>query len=224
MFKKNDTIIFYGDSITDSNKSSPEGSFTWDALGSGYVNMINSYYLLYKPELNLRIINQGISGNRTEDLVARLDKDVLAYKPNHVVIMIGVNDAWRMLDCPQIPEFKISNEKYRDNLLFLINKIKASGSNVILMSPFYLEPNLDNVLRVKVDEYGDIMKQISIDHNITFINLQKSFDQLLEKVSIYTLSGDRIHLNMAGNMFLRDEVLKVLTNKWMLWIKKFHGM
>ncbi|MCR1809500.1 SGNH/GDSL hydrolase family protein, partial [Haploplasma modicum] len=206
MFKKNDTIIFYGDSITSSGKTNPEGSLTWDGLGSGYVNMINSYYLLYEPELNLRIINQGISGNRTEDLIKRLDSDVLAYNPNYVFIMIGVNDAWRMFDCPQIPHFQISNEKYQNNLIFLINKIKKSGSNVILMSPFYLETNLSNPLRNKIDQYIAIMEKIADENSLLFINLQKSFDELLEKVSVFSLSGDRIHLNMAGNMYLRDEI------------------
>jgi lysophospholipase L1-like esterase len=213
MFKKNDTIVFYGDSITSSSKTNPEGSLTWDGLGSGYVNMINTYYLLYKPELNLRIINQGISGNRTEDLIKRLDSDVLSYNPNYVFIMIGVNDAWRMFDCPQIPEFKISNEKYRNNLLYLVKKIIASGSKVVLMSPFYLETNLSNPLRNKIDQYVAIMEEIAAEYNLLFINLQKSFDELLEKVLVFSLSADRVHLNMAGNMYLRDEILRFLTAK-----------
>ena len=212
IFKQNDAVVFLGDSITDSNKNAPEGSYLWDVIGNGYVNMVNSYYLLYKSELNLRIINQGISGNRTEDLLQRLDKDVISYKPNHVVLMIGVNDAWRQLDCPQIPSYKLTTEGYKQNIIEIINRLKAESINVIVMSPFYLEPNKSNPLRQIVDEYNVVLKEVSSKYNLMYVDLQKAFDELLETVSIFTISGDRIHLNMAGNMFVRDQVLKHLND------------
>lgn len=210
LFKPNESVVFLGDSITDSNKSGVEGSYVWDVLGSGYVNMVNSYFLLYHPELNLRIINQGISGNRTTDLLHRLDKDVISYKPNHVVLMIGVNDAWRQLDCPQIPDYKLTTEGYKQNVLEIIKRLQAENIHVIVMSPFYLEPNRSNALRSKVDAYNVVLKDITSSLGLMYIDLQKAFDELLEKVSIFTISGDRIHLNMAGNMFLRDQVIQHL--------------
>jgi lysophospholipase L1-like esterase len=210
IFKPNESVIFLGDSITDSNKSGVEGSYLWDVLGSGYVNMVNAYYLLYHPELNLRIINQGISGNRTTDLLSRLDKDVIAYKPNHVVLMIGVNDAWRQLDCPQIPEYRQTTEVYKQNIIEIISRLQNEGIHVVLMSPFYLEPNRENALRQKVDAYNVVLKEIATQFHLMYVDIQQAFDQLLEHVSIFTISGDRIHLNMAGNMFLRDQVIKHL--------------
>jgi lysophospholipase L1-like esterase len=210
IFKPNESVIFLGDSITDSNKSGVEGSYLWDVLGSGYVNMVNAYYLLYHPELNLRIINQGISGNRTTDLLSRLDKDVIAYKPNHVVLMIGVNDAWRQLDCPQIPEYRQTTEVYKQNIIEIISRLQNEGIHVVLMSPFYLEPNRENALRQKVDAYNVVLKEIAKQYHLMYVDIQQAFDQLLENVSIFTISGDRIHLNMAGNMFLRDQVIKHL--------------
>ncbi|MDY0276495.1 MAG: SGNH/GDSL hydrolase family protein [Acholeplasma sp.] len=210
LFKKNDTVIFFGDSITDSNKSGVEGPYVWDALGNGYVNMVNSYYLLYHHDLNIRIINQGISGNRSQDLIDRFEKDVLSYNPNHVVLMIGVNDAWRTLDCPQIPVYNMTDDKYRSNVEYLVKTMLEKNINVVLMSPFYMEPNKMNVLRQMIDRYGLIVEDIAKKNKLLFINLQEAFDKLLEEVSIFTISGDRIHLNMAGNMFLRDQVLKHL--------------
>jgi lysophospholipase L1-like esterase len=172
--------------------------------------MVNAYYLLYHPELNLRIINQGISGNRTTDLLSRLDKDVIAYKPNHVVLMIGVNDAWRQLDCPQIPEYRQTTEVYKQNIIEIISRLQNEGIHVVLMSPFYLEPNRENALRQKVDAYNVVLKEIATQFHLMYVDIQQAFDQLLEHVSIFTISGDRIHLNMAGNMFLRDQVIKHL--------------
>ena len=56
-----------------------------------------------------------------------------------------------------------------------------------------------------------VLKEIAETHGLLYIDLQKAFDELLEEVSIFTISGDRIHLNMAGNMFLRDQVIEHLT-------------
>ena len=38
------------------------------------------------------IINSGIGGNNTVDLLKRIDKDCLAYKPDLTILMIGTND------------------------------------------------------------------------------------------------------------------------------------
>ncbi len=210
LFKPNETVIFFGDSITHANKSEVEGSYLWDVLGNGYVNMVNSYYHLYHPELNLRVINQGISGNRSIDLVNRLDQDVLAYHPNHVVMMIGVNDAWRQLDCPHMPMFQLTEDGYRKNIVTIVERLLEQKINVVLMSPFFLETNKENDLRKKTDSYNVILREIANQYNLLFIDVQKEFDKLLKKISVLTLSGDRIHMNMAGNMFLRDQVIKHL--------------
>ena len=110
MFKKDDIVIFFGDSITESNKTKDEWAIVSDAIGNGFVNMINSHYYL-NTDLNLRIINKGTSGDRTFDLIERIDQDVFSYKPNHVFIMIGINDIWRIFDMPQIKDFK--NKQFR---------------------------------------------------------------------------------------------------------------
>lgn len=207
-FRKKDTVIFFGDSITACNKTNHEGASAKDVLGSGYVNMMNSHYLLYNPKLKLRIINQGISGNRSVDLIERLEKDVLSNKPNHVFLMIGINDAWRTLDNMQIPRFQTTLKDYQNNIDQLVKTMLNHSINVILMSPFHLEPNRNDDLRKAVDSYNVFLKQYAKQHNLLFIDLQSAFDELLTQTSVYVLSQDRIHVNMAGHMFIKDTILK----------------
>ena len=116
MFKKNDTIVFFGDSITEAGKVKIESTLVSDSLGRGYVNMVNSHYLLNHPELNLRFINQGISGNRSIDLVNRVDEDVLDFNPDYTFIMVGINDVKRNFDAPQIPYMTTSLKQYQEKL------------------------------------------------------------------------------------------------------------
>ncbi|SIN90403.1 SGNH/GDSL hydrolase family protein [Chitinophaga niabensis] len=81
------------------------------------------------------VINAGVGGNNTDDLLKRIDKDCLAHKPALTVLMAGTND---MNSRKYIPL-----EQYRKNMATLIEKIQASKSKVLLMTilPFY-EPYL----------------------------------------------------------------------------------
>lgn len=209
MFKKDDIVIFFGDSITESNKTKDEWAIVSDAIGNGFVNMINSHYYL-NTDLNLRIINKGTSGDRTFDLIKRIDQDVLSYKPNHVFIMIGINDIWRMFDMPQIKDFKTNSLEYNKNIEELVTTLLSEDINVILLTPFYLETNLTNPIRKMVDLYNNELRNISLKYNLTLIDLQKSFDKLLNNKSSFLLSRDLVHVNMMGHTYIKDEILKII--------------
>jgi lysophospholipase L1-like esterase len=81
------------------------------------------------------IVNAGIGGNNTADLLARIDRDCLAHRPDLTILMIGTNDMNSMKHIP-LP-------KYEQNLRELITRIRNSGSQVLLMTilPVY-EPYL----------------------------------------------------------------------------------
>lgn len=209
MFKKDDIVIFFGDSITESNKTKDEWAIVSDAIGNGFVNMINSHYYL-NTDLNLRIINKGTSGDRTFDLIERIDQDVFSYKPNHVFIMIGINDIWRIFDMPQIKDFKTNSLEYNKNIEELVTTLLSKDINVILLTPFYLETNLTNPIRKMVDLYNNELRNISIKYNLTLIDLQKSFDKLLNNKSSFLLSRDLVHVNMMGHTYIKDEILKII--------------
>ena len=71
-----------------------------DALGRGYVMMVDALLGAVYPERMIRVINMGVSGNTTRDLKARWQRDVLDLKPDWLSIMIGANDVWRQYDSP----------------------------------------------------------------------------------------------------------------------------
>ena len=81
-------ILFQGDSITDADRNRRNT----DDLGTGYVMMVAERFFANHPEVNVRFLNRGISGNRIRDLKVRWQKDCLNLKPDIVSILIGVND------------------------------------------------------------------------------------------------------------------------------------
>lgn len=44
IFKKGQKIVFAGDSVTDDGRARPVGEGLWDALGNGYVKLIDTFF------------------------------------------------------------------------------------------------------------------------------------------------------------------------------------
>jgi lysophospholipase L1-like esterase len=84
---------------------------------------------------DVSVFNSGVSGNNTNNLLARLQTDCLSYNPTLTILMSGTND---MNNGKYVPL-----EKYRQNLDKLVESIISSGSKVLLLTilPFY-EPYL----------------------------------------------------------------------------------
>lgn len=78
------------------------------------------------------IINAGIPGNNTQDLLNRLDKDCLAHRPALTILMAGTNDS--LNHAKYLPA-----DVYKENMIQLLQRISNSGSKVLLMTllPFY---------------------------------------------------------------------------------------
>lgn len=141
LFKENDIILFFGDSITDSGRRRPygEAAINYRPYGDGYVNDFFKLLFFHNHRHYLKIINQGFSGNTVKDLIIRFDEDVRPYKPNYVIVMIGVNDIRGEVCSPNDRGYLASKEKYKKELETLIIKIQDIDAKVILCSPFILK-------------------------------------------------------------------------------------
>src|SRR5262249_44314137 len=52
-------------------------------------------YWLSRAHPEWRVLNRGVNGERTDQIAARFDRDVLAASPQLVVIIAGVNDVYQ---------------------------------------------------------------------------------------------------------------------------------
>lgn len=73
------------------------------------------------------VINAGRGGHNTRNLLARLERDVLARKPSLVVLMVGTNDVLNSRNAVPLKE-------YEANLRKLIGRILAAKSRVLLLT------------------------------------------------------------------------------------------
>ena len=112
----------------------------------------------------------GISGNTVRDLKDRWKTDVLALTPDWLSIMIGINDVWRQFDSPKQTERHIGPEEYETTLRDLVKQTKPNLKGLVLMTPFYIEPNPADPMRAKMDHYGQLVKKIAGETGSIFVD------------------------------------------------------
>ena len=210
LFEKGQTILFIGDSISDYERSRPVGEGLFNAWGRSYVADVGSLLGCMYPELQLRITNMGISGNQARDLEKRWETDVMERKPDWVSVLIGINDVWRQFDSPYISETHVSPEDFEATYTRLIERTLPTVKGMILMTPYFMEPNKADPMRIRMDEYGAIVRKLAEKYNLTFIDLQAAWDELFQYMHPCNIAWDRIHPNQTGCMYIAKQFLKAV--------------
>lgn len=200
--QKNDKLLMIGDSITDCGRKRPDGEGLFDPYGNGYVNMVKAFIDARHPELAIRVVNKGNSGNTVRDLKARWQEDVLAHKPDWLAIMIGINDVWRQFDSPKMSEIHVGIEEYERTLEELITQTRPGLKGLFLATPYFIEPNRDDPMRRRMDAYGAVVKKLARKHDAVLVDTQAGFDGMLAHMHPMALAWDRVHPNSSGHALL----------------------
>jgi len=214
LLQKSQKLLFIGDSITDCERAKPAGEGLFGALGKGYVALVDALLQAVYPELGIRVVNTGNSGNTVVNLQARWQEDVLDRKPDWLSIMIGTNDVWRQYDTPFITEWHVYADKYEATLRSLVQQSKSHIGNLVLMTPFYLESNEQDAMRRTMDEYGAIVKKIAEESGALFVDTQAAFNVVLKDLYSATLAWDRVHPTAAGHAVLARAFLNKIGFEW----------
>ncbi|OIJ13931.1 GDSL family lipase [Anaerobacillus alkalilacustris] len=212
--EKGQKLLFIGDSVTDCERTKPEGEGLFGALGKGYVSYIDALIQSVYPELSIRIVNKGVNGNTVRDLAKRWKTDVLKQQPDWLTIMIGINDVWRQYDTPFIKDWHVYIEEYEETLRKLINETSPHVKGIVLMTPFYIESNEQDAMRQTMDRYGSVVSHIAEEHDCIFVDTQAAFNQVLKDLYPSTLAWDRIHPTATGHMILARAFLREINFDW----------
>jgi len=176
------------------------------------------------------VLNKGVAGNNSSDLLARVDKDVVANKPDLVLMMVGTND---MVNSGKF----MSTQKYFDNLRNIIQKIKAGNPKVHIVvssilpveeaylfkrhdpSKFPIRPN------DKIDALNAELKKFALDQKLDFIPLNEEFkkygsdytikESLLVNSKNYTVD-DGVHPTAQGYELIGKYFAQQLKEKKLL--------
>jgi len=122
------TIAFLGDSVTQGcfecyelRKGVVETVFDYP---SSYSQRVREYLNILFPSAQINIINSGISGDGIVNGEKRLDRDILCYNPDLVVVSFGLNDCFNLDNIP----------KFKEALIKIINRLKEKNIEMIFMT------------------------------------------------------------------------------------------
>ena len=182
-FDANDNFIFLGDSITE-------------------LYPLEEYYD------NLPVVNSGISGNKTTDILNDMKTRVYQYNPTKVFLLIGTNDL-------NSTDEDIVDVTF-DNIKEIINEIKENRSDAtIYVESVYpvnsvIENNVvTNRTNKKVKELNKKLSNYCDEESCEYINL---YDDLIdEEGNLKTeYTEDGLHLNSLGYVVITRELLPYL--------------
>lgn len=199
--KKDDRIVFLGDSITAGG-----------VRENGYVTLVANAIAECHGDLGIEVIGAGISGHKVPDCQKRLETDVLDKKPTIVVIYIGINDVWHWNR-----DAGTTKEQFEEGLHDLIKRSQDVGARVILCTPSVIGEKTDgsNRFDAMLEEYSGISRKVAAGTDSQMVDLRREFLAYLkqhnkENNEKNVLTTDGVHLNPAGNRFVADCVLEAL--------------
>ena len=203
-------LLFIGDSITDAGRD-PSGEPTpWanDAgLGHGYVNLVNALLQTRQSDSRIRILNQGVSGNTIRDLSARWQAHVLDLEPDWLSVKIGINDVWRQFDQPGRVHAHVLPDEFETTYRRLLAQTRPQVEGLVLISPYFIEPNRQDPMRARMDAYGAIVRKLAHEFEGRFVDAQAAMDRLAERMHPTEIAEDRVHPTTVGHMAIATAFL-----------------
>ena len=208
-------FLMMGDSITDAGRIRPvDGGISEgfdNQLGEGYARIVCGLLNAVYPERLIRVTNAGISGDNVLKLKARWQRDCLDCTPDWVSVMIGVNDTWSCFSLPQNPIGHVPLPEYEKILEDLVkNTLPRLSGGMILMTPYLIESNRSDAMRIQVEKYGKIVKRLAEKYNTLLVDTQAVFDNFLNFRYNWNLASDRVHPNLIGATLIARALLDVL--------------
>jgi lysophospholipase L1-like esterase len=205
------TILFQGDSITDSGRNKEDMNFNSPRhLGSGYPFLAAASLLRKYASLNLKIYNKGISGNKVFQLAERWDKDCLEIKPDILSILIGVNDIWHKLN----GRYDGTVEIYRKDYIALLERTKTTLPNVkiIICEPFAVNgvKAVDEKWYPEFYDYQKAARDIAAQFGAVFIPYQSIFEKAQKLAPGSYWTDDGVHPTLAGAQLMAEAWLSII--------------
>lgn len=198
ILKDGDTLAFLGDSITQFGQA--------PANHSGYVNLI--IRALDAEGVRVKPVKAGISGHKSNDMLARLDRDVLSKRPQVMTLSCGVNDVWH-----QDNGRGVQLEDYKRNITAILDKCAASNCTVVVLTATMFERGADpakDVHNIKLAPYNAFLREEAKRRGLPLADLNQAMwdGHAADAKARYT--RDSVHMAEAGDRLMAEGVLKAL--------------
>jgi lysophospholipase L1-like esterase len=207
--KDGDRVVFYGDSITDQRL---------------YTTFVETYIITRFPTMHVSFVHSGWSGDRVVGgfggpIDHRLERDVFAYSPTVVTVMLGMNDGrYRSFD----PQFFDVYAKGYDHLVESL-KSHLPGVRITLIQPSPYDDvtrmvNFEGGYNQVLVRYGQFVKALAekegtevVDFNAPVVAALKKAVEITtprNHTLVQAMIQDRVHPGPAAQLIMAAALLK----------------
>ena len=196
-----DSVVFLGDSITHQRL---------------YTQYVEDFFYTRFPGMRLKFHNAGVGGAQAWDALARFDRDVAAYKPKYVTILLGMNDG----------RYQPFNDEifntYKADMTELVAKIKEAGATPILMTPTMFDARAARA-RKRVNSgtefynsvlsyYGTWLRDVALREGHGFVDMWGPLNNLThakrKTQPAFTMIKDAVHPGPPGQLVMAYSIIE----------------
>lgn len=194
--KDGDTLAFLGDSITQQGQDRHNHR--------GYVNLVVRG--LANAGIKVKPVRAGISGHKSNDMLERLNRDVLSQRPDWMTLSCGVNDVWHFQW-----NKGVTLDEYRRNITAILDTCAASNCNVVVLTatPFTNEGRNEK-RNAKLAPYNRFLIEEAARRRLPVADLNAGFWSALEAQPDVKLTRDGVHMLPKGDELMATGVLEAL--------------
>lgn len=200
-----DRVVFYGDSITQQ---------------AYYPAFVETYVVTHYPQLDVRFIDSGWSGDWVVGgdggtIDERLARDVIAYRPTVVTVMLGMNDgSYRKFD----PALFDGYCKGYQHLLDVLHA-GLSDLRITLLQPSPFDdvswpPQFEGGYNAVLLRYGQYVSELAEQRHFAVVDMNAPLVATLQKANATDhavaekIIDDRIHPGPGGHLIMAATLLK----------------
>ncbi|QEH34408.1 GDSL-like Lipase/Acylhydrolase [Aquisphaera giovannonii] len=203
--KDGDRVVFYGDSITDQLL---------------YTTYTETFVVTRFPRLNLTFTHSGWGGDRVGggaggSIDRRLARDVVAYRPTVVTIMLGMNDA------SYRPFQQDVFDRYASGYRHIVDELKSDlpGVRLTLIRPspyddVTREPKFEGGYNAVLLRYADFVSELAKSSHCAVADLNAPLVEATKKAAAIdkekatAFNPDRVHPSPAGQLIMAQSLLR----------------
>lgn len=204
-------IAFLGDSITAGGWGNP----------LGYVRLVMAG--LEANGVKAEAVPAGISGHKSDNMLARLDRDVIAKQPQWMTLSCGVNDVWHGKKGVALDEAALASNNYdtnaatrgtyKKNMAQIVEKAERAGIKVVLLTATVIHEKLDNAENAKLAPYNEYLRTLAREKKLRLADLNAMCQERIKaenKPNQKVLTSDGVHMALEGDKLMATGVLQAL--------------
>ncbi len=200
-------IVVLGDSITKGVRTGvlPEQTFA---------SLLQSE--LRESGLEVDVVNQGIGGERTDQALNRLARDIIEAKPQVVTVMYGTNDSY--VDKGQ-QNSRLTAEQYGENLKEIVRQLRQAGIQPVLMT----EPRWGKAAspngagehpNLRLEAFVVVCRNVAKELQVPLVDhFQIWTDAEKAGTDIGAWTTDQCHPNPEGHQILSKAMVKTVRSE-----------